>query len=61
MLLRFRQTAVLLAAVVAGLTTQSFAADGYGDLTGRIIFDGDVPKLLPKINKNNPAAKLPAC
>jgi len=61
MLSRFRLTAVLLAAVVAGLTTQSFAADGYGDLTGRIVFDGDVPKLLPKIKKTDTAAKLPAC
>jgi len=61
MLLRFRLTAVLLAAVVAGLTSQAIAADGYGDLTGRIVFDGDVPKLLPKVKKNAPAAKLPAC
>ncbi|MFT5322490.1 MAG: plastocyanin [Planctomycetaceae bacterium] len=57
----FRLTAVLLAAVVAGLSSQAIAADGYGDLTGRIVFDGDVPKLLPKIKKNATAAKLPAC
>jgi hypothetical protein len=57
----FRLTAALLAAAVAGLSSQAIAADGYGDLTGRIVFDGDVPKLLPKIKKTDPAAKLPAC
>ena len=61
MSLHFRLTAALLAAVVAGLGSQVIAADGYGDLTGRIVFDGDVPKLLPKIKKNEPAAKLPPC
>ena len=61
MSLHFRLTAALLAAVVAGLSSQVIAADGYGDLTGRIVFDGDVPKLLPKIKKNEPAAKLPPC
>lgn len=61
MSLHFRLTAALLAAVVAGLSSQAIAADGYGDLTGRIVFDGDVPKLLPTIKKSNPPAKLPAC
>jgi plastocyanin len=61
MSMNFRLTATLLAAVVAGLSSQAIAADGYGDLTGRIVFDGDVPKLLPKIKKDNPAAKLPEC
>jgi hypothetical protein len=58
---RFRLIAALLAAVVAGLTTQSFAADGYGEFTGRIVFDGDVPKLLPKVQEGNPNLKIPAC
>ncbi len=64
MSLHFRLTAALLAAVVAGLSSQAVAADGYGDLTGRIVFDGDVPKLLPKVKKrirrpnSPPAARL---
>ena len=57
----FRLTAAVLIAAFAGLTSQAFAADGYGDLTGRIVFDGDVPKLLPKVKKDNVAAKLPPC
>ncbi len=61
MSLHFRLTAALLAAVVVGLSSQAIAADGYGDLTGRIVFDGDVPKLLPKVKKNDPVAKLPPC
>ncbi|NQV23328.1 MAG: hypothetical protein HQ518_03080 [Rhodopirellula sp.] len=61
MLSHFRLTAALLVAVFAGLTSPAIAADGYGDLTGRIVFDGDVPKLLPKVKKDNTALKLPAC
>jgi hypothetical protein len=59
----FRLTAALLAAVVAGLSSQAIAADGYGDLTGRIVFDGDVPKLLPPagVIAAKKTGKLPAC
>ncbi|MGZ0174965.1 MAG: hypothetical protein ACKVHE_36175 [Planctomycetales bacterium] len=61
MSLHFRLTAALLAAVIAGLSSQAIAADGYGDLTGRVLFDGDVPKLLPKVQAGNPSLKIPAC
>lgn len=63
MLTRFgiRLMVAVLIAALPSLSTSVQAADGYGDLTGRIVFDGDVPKLLPKIKKNDPAAKLPAC
>lgn len=58
---RFSLLLAALTAVLASLSSELIAADGYGDLTGRIVFDGDVPKLLPKVKKDNTAAKLPAC
>jgi hypothetical protein len=59
----FLLTATLLIVALVGLTSQAAAADGYGDLTGRIVFDGDVPKLLPPSGaitaKEN--GKIPPC
>lgn len=50
--------ASLLAAAV--LTPQSAQAQGHGDLTGQIVYDGDQPKLVLKVKKGDPTAKDPA-
>jgi plastocyanin len=45
----------LLAAAV--FTPQSAHAQNHGDLTGQIVFDGDVPEVEIKIKKGDPTAK----
>lgn len=59
----FLLTATLLIAPLAGLASQAVAADGYGDFSGRIVFDGDVPKLLPPLSAitAKDTGKLPSC
>lgn len=61
LLFRFGLIAAVLFVGFAAMASQTMAADGYGDLTGRIVFDGDIPKLLPKIKIDSPPAKLPPC
>lgn len=49
----------LLASLIATatLTPQSALADGYGDLTGQVVFDGDAPKVKILVAKGDPTAK----
>src|SRR5437016_7227572 len=46
--------AALAVVAAAGLAR---AEEGYGDLTGQFIFDGDVPSPIKIVAKGNPAVK----
>lgn len=59
-----RFTAGLVLTAVAALFVQTHAtqaADGYGSISGQIIFEGDIPKLAPIIKQGDGTVRDAAC